>query len=206
MIQICTDGSCLGNPGPGGWAFYINEKQMKGGGEVLTTNNRMEMKAVIEALRDVDGWQQVGAEPQIQKITIVTDSQYVKNGIVTWLPAWKKRGWKKADGGEVKNQDLWQELDTLIGGKNIEWQWVRGHSGHEGNEIANELAQTYAKTFAVKQEVLCELGPQLCPSHHQKMPQHQTMSHHQKAATRKRAIEICAEWMQSKTKKESCGE
>jgi ribonuclease HI len=162
MIRISSDGSCLGNPGPGAWGYVMEiewqegkadkgESRTKSDYEFMTTNNRMEMKAVIEALKRVTTSPELSSIP---KIVVVTDSTYVKNGITAWLPNWKRRGWKKSDGNEVKNQDLWQELDALVTiAKKIEWQWVKGHSGHVGNEIANELAQKAAKLAATLAKV-----------------------------------------------------
>ena len=134
MITIYTDGSCLTNPGSGGWAAIINENNKKkiiSGNEKNTTNNRMELLAPINALR--------GIKPG-SKIKIYTDSQYVKNGITEWINNWKSNGWKTANKKSVKNQELWKELDQLTSRHYIEWKWVKGHSGHPGNERADELA------------------------------------------------------------------
>lgn len=133
-VEIYTDGACKGNPGPGGWGVLLrwgeHEKELFGG-EPATTNNRMELTAVIRGLsaleRDVP-------------VAIHTDSQYVQKGITEWLPAWKKRGWKTADRKPVKNVDLWCELDALVGRHRVEWHWVRGHAGHPENERADALA------------------------------------------------------------------
>ena len=133
-ITVYTDGSCKGNPGRGGWGVVLrsghHEKHLKGG-EALTTNNRMELTAVIEALKalktDCD-------------IDIYTDSQYVQKGVLEWLEGWKKRGWKTASKDSVKNADLWQLLDAQLGNHHIRWHWVKGHSGHPGNELADSLA------------------------------------------------------------------
>ncbi len=133
-VDIYTDGACKGNPGPGGWGALLrwgaHEKEMFGG-EPLTTNNRMEMTAVIRALSALD---------RSVRARIHTDSQYVQKGITEWLPAWKRRGWKTADHKPVKNADLWRELDALVAQHDIEWRWVRGHSGHPENERADMLA------------------------------------------------------------------
>ena len=136
-IVIYTDGACSGNPGPGGWgALMIAGKHQKElyGGEHETTNNRMEMMAAIKAIEAIkpgyDG-----------PITIFTDSVYLRDGITKWIHGWKKRGWKKADKKPVLNKDLWQELDAIAQGRNIDWQWVKGHSGDPGNEKADELAR-----------------------------------------------------------------
>jgi ribonuclease HI len=135
-IDIYTDGACKGNPGPGGWGALLKsgatEKELCGG-EMGTTNNRMEMTAVIEALAALK-------RPCI--VTLHVDSQYVLKGMTEWLPGWKARGWKTASKEPVKNVDLWQRLDALVssGGHQIEWRWVRGHNGDPGNERADMLA------------------------------------------------------------------
>jgi len=133
-ISIYTDGACRGNPGPGGWAALLlageHEREISGA-EIATTNNRMELTAVIRALealkRPVEG-------------AIYTDSQYVRQGVLEWMPNWKARGWKTADKKPVKNQDLWQTLDALVARHNLEWHWVKGHSGNVGNERVDALA------------------------------------------------------------------
>jgi ribonuclease HI len=133
-VIIYTDGGCAPNPGPGGWAalmlFGEHEREISGA-EAQTTNNRMELTAVIRALealkRPVQG-------------RIYTDSQYVRKGILEWVANWKKRGWKTADKKPVKNQDLWQALDALASTHELEWHWVKGHSGNVGNERVDELA------------------------------------------------------------------
>ena len=134
MIDIFTDGACSGNPGPGGWGAILRkgatEKELFGG-ELLTTNNRMEMTAVIEALRALK-------EPV--RARVHTDSQYVQKGISEWIHGWKRRGWKTANKEPVKNEDLWRELDRLAAQHEIEWIWVRGHAGHVENERADGLA------------------------------------------------------------------
>ena len=133
MIEIFTDGACSGNPGPGGWGVLIIEngdEQELFGGEPETTNNRMEMQAVIEALKATTG-----------PVILYTDSQYVKNGITDWIKGWKRNGWKTAAKKPVKNKDLWIEIDDLADGRSIDWRWVKGHAGHEGNERADELAR-----------------------------------------------------------------
>ncbi len=135
MIDIYTDGACSGNPGPGGWGAILRkdatEKELFGG-EVLTTNNRMEMMAVIEALRALKG----PVEARVH-----TDSQYVQKGISEWIHGWKRRGWKTASKEPVKNEDLWRELDRLAAQHKIEWIWVKGHAGHVENERADVLAR-----------------------------------------------------------------
>mgnify|MGYP000427405670 FL=1 len=134
VIEIFTDGACKGNPGPGGWGALLRvgakEKELFGG-EPLTTNNRMELTAVIRALEALN---------RRCKVRLHTDSQYVQKGISEWIAGWKKRGWKTADKKPVKNVDLWLELDKLAAQHDIEWLWVRGHTGHEGNERADQLA------------------------------------------------------------------
>ncbi len=135
MIDIFTDGACSGNPGPGGWGAILRkgatERELFGG-EAQTTNNRMEMRAVIEALR---------ALKQPVQARIHTDSQYVQKGISEWIHGWKRRGWKTANKEPVKNEDLWRELDGLATQHSIEWIWVRGHAGHPENERADLLAR-----------------------------------------------------------------
>ncbi len=134
-VEIYTDGACSGNPGPGGWGVLLRsagrERELCGG-EARTTNNRMELTAVIRALE---------ALKRPVKARVHTDSQYVQKGISEWIHAWKRRGWKTADRQPVKNVDLWQELDRLAGQHEIEWQWVKGHAGHPENERADELAR-----------------------------------------------------------------
>ena len=135
MIDIYTDGACSGNPGPGGWGAILRkdatEKELFGG-EALTTNNRMEMTAVIEALRAL----KTPVEARVH-----TDSQYVQKGISEWIHGWKRRGWKTANKEPVKNEDLWRELDRLAAQHRIEWIWVKGLAGHVENERADELAR-----------------------------------------------------------------
>ena len=135
-IEIYTDGACKGNPGPGGWGALLksaNAQKELFGGAANTTNNRMEMQAVIEAL---------SALQQPCHVQLHVDSQYVLKGITEWLPAWKARGWKTASKQAVKNVDLWQRLDHLVNhaGHRIDWHWVRGHNGNPGNECADQLA------------------------------------------------------------------
>ncbi|KXW56668.1 MAG: ribonuclease HI [Betaproteobacteria bacterium] len=133
-VEIYTDGACRGNPGPGGWGAlltYQGHEKALSGGENQTTNNRMELMAVIQALQAL----QRGCD-----VTIHTDSQYVKNGMTQWIFNWKKNGWKTADRKPVKNADLWQQLDQLVQQHTVQWLWVKGHSGHPGNERADQLA------------------------------------------------------------------
>ena len=134
MIEIYTDGACRVNPGPGGWGALLrsgkHEKELWGG-EQHTTNNRMEMTAVIESLK---------AMKRPSDIVLTTDSQYVRKGITEWIDGWKKKNWQTAARKPVKNADLWKEIDRLAATHNIEWKWVKGHSGHAENERVDELA------------------------------------------------------------------
>lgn len=140
-IEIHTDGACSGNPGPGGWGallrFGKTEKELSGG-ELLTTNNRMELLAAIEALESLN---------KSCQIDLYTDSQYVQKGITEWMPNWIKRGWKNAKGEAVKNQDLWQRLNKAVASHKIVWHWVKGHAGHVDNERVDELARMAADKF-----------------------------------------------------------
>lgn len=133
-VEIYTDGACRGNPGPGGWGVWMiaggHEKELFGG-DADTTNNRMELMAVIEALR---------ALKRPCKVVLHTDSQYVQKGISEWIHKWKARGWRTADKKLVKNVDLWMELDQARAQHDIDWRWIKGHAGHEGNEKADQLA------------------------------------------------------------------
>jgi ribonuclease HI len=134
LVDVYTDGACKGNPGAGGWGVWLkwgdHERELFGG-EPETTNNRMELTAVIEALASLK---------RRCSVRLHTDSQYVHNGISTWIHDWKKRGWRTADKKPVKNVDLWKKLDELVRKHDIEWIWVRGHEGNPGNERADELA------------------------------------------------------------------
>jgi ribonuclease HI len=134
VVEIYTDGACRGNPGPGGWAatlrFGDTEKELAGA-EATTTNNRMELTAVIRALE---------ALKRPVQAKVYTDSEYVRRGITEWVTSWKARGWRTADRKPVKNQDLWQRLDELAAAHEIEWHWVKGHSGVPGNERVDQLA------------------------------------------------------------------
>ncbi|MBC7907309.1 MAG: ribonuclease HI [Rhodospirillaceae bacterium] len=139
LVQLYTDGACSGNPGPGGWGCILRfkglEKELKGG-ENPTTNNRMEMMAVLEGLN---------ALTRPCTVEVYTDSEYVKKGMTEWLRGWKARGWKTADKKPVKNDDLWKALEEAASRHNVSWHWVRGHSGHPENERADELARQGAK-------------------------------------------------------------
>ena len=134
LVEIFTDGACKGNPGPGGWGVILrtgnHEKELHGG-EPATTNNRMELTAVIKGLE---------ALTRSCRVKLFTDSLYVQKGITQWIHDWKRRGWRTSDKKAVKNVDLWQQLDALAGQHEIEWLWVKGHAGHPENERADELA------------------------------------------------------------------
>ncbi|MCU7904711.1 MAG: ribonuclease HI [Candidatus Thiodiazotropha sp. (ex Epidulcina cf. delphinae)] len=138
-VEIFSDGACKGNPGPGGWGVVLrygkHEKQLFGG-EPETTNNRMELTAVIRGLESLK---------RKSSVRVTTDSQYVKNGITQWIHNWKRNGWKTAAKKPVKNADLWQALDTEVLKHRIEWEWVKGHAGHSENELADELANRGVK-------------------------------------------------------------
>ena len=133
-VVVYTDGACKGNPGPGGWGALLrwkgHEKELFGG-ELNTTNNRMELTAVIQAL---------SALKSRCEVAVYTDSAYVKNGITTWIHGWKQRGWRTADKKPVKNVELWQRLEALAAQHDVQWHWVRGHDGDPGNEAADALA------------------------------------------------------------------
>ncbi|TLY71665.1 MAG: ribonuclease HI [Gammaproteobacteria bacterium] len=141
MIEIYTDGACRGNPGPGGWAALLQtgerEKELHGA-EPLTTNNRMELTAVIRALE---------ALKRPVRARVYTDSQYVRRGITEWLPEWKSRGWRTVARKPVKNQDLWERLDGLAARHDIQWHWVPGHAGVPGNERVDRLANAAIDAF-----------------------------------------------------------
>ena len=145
-IVIYTDGGCSGNPGPGGWGIVVIAdgiaKQLSGG-EKLTTNNRMELTAAITALQVIRNTPSFAQRP----VKLHIDSQYVKNGITTWIKGWKAKGWKTADKKPVKNQDLWVQLDALNEGLNIDWIWVKGHAGIEYNEICDQLCKAEMDKF-----------------------------------------------------------
>ena len=133
-VEVFTDGACKGNPGVGGWGVllkYGERTRELSGGEAHTTNNRMELTAVIRALESLN---------RRCRVRLHTDSKYVQQGISEWIHSWKKRGWKTADKKPVKNEDLWRRLDELAVQHDVEWLWVKGHAGHDGNERADELA------------------------------------------------------------------
>jgi ribonuclease HI len=142
VVQIYADGACKGNPGPGGWGAILrvagDEKEIFGG-ERQTTNNRMELTAVIRALDLLE---------RPSTVDVYTDSQYVQKGISEWLPDWKRRGWRTADKKPVKNVDLWQELERAAGRHRVTWHWVKGHAGHPENERADALANRGAESVA----------------------------------------------------------
>jgi ribonuclease HI len=134
-VRLVTDGACRGNPGPGGWGVLLSFRGVQrelSGGAPETTNNRMELTAVIRGL------QALSRPCQVQ---VVTDSRYVMDGITRWMPGWKKNGWRTTARKPVKNQDLWQQLDEALDGHDVKWEWVKGHSGHPENERADELAR-----------------------------------------------------------------
>ena len=134
VVEVYADGACKGNPGPGGWGVLLvaegRERELHGG-EPATTNNRMELTAVIRALE---------ALPHGSRVRLYTDSQYVQKGMTEWIASWKRRGWRTADRKPVKNEDLWKHLDELARDRQVAWHWVRGHNGHPGNERADALA------------------------------------------------------------------
>ena len=150
-IEIFTDGGCSGNPGPGGWAFVLRrgtEEILGSGGEGNTTNNRMELRAVISALEEVEriiagGGAGAASTPAAGRaeVELWTDSQYVKNGITAWINSWKRNGWRTADKKPGKNQELWMELDAVAARVKPKFSWIKGHAGHEHNERCDELVQ-----------------------------------------------------------------
>ena len=142
-VEAFTDGACLGNPGPGGWAALLRAKgteRLLSGGEAQTTNNRMELLAAIQALE---------ALKRPCHVILTTDSRYVMQGIEEWVPRWISNGWRTADKKPVKNQDLWQRLSAAAAPHKVRWQWVRGHSGHHENERVDEAARQQAEQFRI---------------------------------------------------------
>lgn len=138
-VQMVTDGACLGNPGPGGWAYLLRygaKKREEAGGEPQTTNNRMELRAAVEGLRALK-------EPC--EVEVTTDSEYLRNGITTWIHNWKRNGWKTARKAPVVNQDLWQALDEQAARHRVTWLWTKGHADHEDNNRCDELASAAAR-------------------------------------------------------------
>ena len=142
QVKIYTDGACVGNPGPGGWAAIIlleNDKKELFGGEKLTTNNRMELTAAIKGLEYCD--LQEEKQLSLKEIKLYTDSVYLKEGITNWISKWEKNNWKTSDKKNVKNIDLWKKLKDLVKSKQIEWYWIKGHSGDPMNDLADKLAK-----------------------------------------------------------------
>lgn len=143
-VEIFTDGACLGNPGPGGWAALLRnqgKEKLLSGGEAHTTNNRMELAAAIMALE---------ALKRTCHVSLTTDSRYVMQGIEEWMPRWRARGWRTADGKPVKNQDLWQRLSAAAEVHHVSWHWVKGHAGHIENERVDKAARAEAEKFKGK--------------------------------------------------------
>ena len=145
-VEINTDGACLGNPGPGGWGALLRQGAREreiSGGEAHTTNNRMELMAAIRALETLT---------RPCRVVLITDSQYVRQGITEWMPNWVRRGWKTSAGQPVKNQDLWQRLHAAAAAHQIDWRWVKGHSGNVDNERVDRLARAAAEHVAITVE------------------------------------------------------
>ncbi len=146
-VKLYTDGACRGNPGPGGWGFLLRhpssgKELQRSGGEPVTTNNRMEMLAVIEGL---------SALKRPTRVEVITDSQYVSRGLAEWLPGWKRNGWQRKEGKSlkpIKNEDLWRRLDQLFSLHEVKLTWVKGHAGHPENELCDQLAVAAAEQFS----------------------------------------------------------
>ena len=149
-VVIHTDGACSGNPGPGGWGVILESgsrrKELKGG-EALTTNNRMELTAAIEALEALKG---------PSEVDLYTDSNYLRDGITSWIKGWKKNGWRTADRKPVKNAELWERLEQAASRHTVRWHWVKGHVGHDANERADELAREGMAPFVTGRRVQSE--------------------------------------------------
>jgi ribonuclease HI len=143
-ITAAADGSALGNPGPNGWAWYIDDANWAAGGSPHGTNNQGELRAVLELLRATAGTD--------EKLLIECDSRYVIDSVTKWMPGWKRRGWRKSDGGPVLNRDLLEGIDEAMRGRDVEFSWVKGHAGHPLNEAADERANAAAKAYQQKQE------------------------------------------------------
>lgn len=143
-ITAAADGSALGNPGPNGWAWYINDENWAAGGSPHGTNNQGELRAVLELLRATAGTE--------EKLLIECDSRYVIDSVTKWMPGWKRKGWRKSDGAPVLNRDLLEGIDEAIRGRDVEFSWVKGHAGHPLNEAADERANAAAKAYQQKQE------------------------------------------------------
>ena len=143
-VLVWTDGACSGNPGPGGWAVLLRsgdrERELSGG-EALTTNNRMELRAAIEALR---------ALRRPARVVLTTDSEYVRLGITEWLPTWRARGWRTASGSAVRNRELWEDLHRALEPHDVQWRWVRGHTGDPENERVDTLARAACRDAAAR--------------------------------------------------------
>jgi len=155
VVEVFTDGACLGNPGPGGWAALLrwrDSEKLLAGGEVATTNNRMELTAAIMALE---------ALKRACKVLLTTDSQYVRHGVEHWMTRWCANGWRTSDGKPVKNQDLWERLAEARARHEVRWAWVRGHSGHPENERVDRAARAQAEHFrsAPRAEAASDLQP-----------------------------------------------
>ena len=150
-ITAAADGSALGNPGPAGWAWYIDDEHWRAGGWPRATNNQGELMAVIDLLRATAG--------RDEPLHVLCDSQYVINSVTRWMPGWKRRGWRKSDGKPVLNRELLEELDAALQARRVTFEWVRGHAGHAMNEAADQRARAVAEAF--RRGAVPELGPGL---------------------------------------------